>query len=233
MNRQLIDQLARQSLWLRESWLWLLREKVLGDDRPKVLEVGCGAGHVMEILSEHMDIAGIDSDPDMVSLCKQKGLDVHFGDAGNLPFRDDNFDIVYCSFLLLWLPEPAKAVREMARVSRKWVICLAEPDYGGRIDYPPELDALGKAMVRDLQSRGADPFVGRKLRAIFSDAGLEPEIGVHQGVWPMDKLKAEAEGVLEWVPEEKRPGLRKALNGAIDKGSAFQYNPVFWAITKK
>ena len=228
-----MDQLARQSLWLRDSWLWLLREKILDGSRPKALEVGCGAGHVMEILSEHMDVAGADSDPDMVSVCRAKGLDVQFGDASNLPYKDGNFDVVYCSFLLLWLPEPGKAVREMARVSKKWVICLAEPDYGGRIDHPPELEALGKAMVRDLQSRGADPFVGRKLRAIFSATGLEPDIGIHQGVWPLERLGAEMEGELAWVPEEARAGLREALKKTIEEGSAFQYNPVFYALAKK
>ena len=98
MDRHLIDQLERQSLWLRESWLWILQEKVIGGSRPKALEVGCGAGHVMDILSEHMDVAGVDSDPDMVALCKEKRLEVTLADAAELPFEDDSFDVVYCSY---------------------------------------------------------------------------------------------------------------------------------------
>ncbi len=233
MDRALVDQLARQSLWLRDSWLWLLRDRVIDGTRPKALEVGCGAGHVIEVLSEHMDTSGIDSDPDMVTLCKSKNLDVQLADAMELPFEDDSFDIAYCSFLLLWLPDPEKAVNEMARVARKWVVCLAEPDYGGRIDHPPGLEALGDAMVGDLMERGVDPFVGRKLRAIFSAAGLEPEVGVHQGVWSLARLKAEMGGELGWADEITRPELRAALSAAIDDGTAFQYNPVFWAIAKK
>lgn len=228
-----MDQLARQSLWLRDSWLWLLREKVIIQSRPKALEVGCGAGHVMDILSEQMVVTGLDNDPDMVSLCKARGLDVILGDAEKQPFPDGTFDIVYCSYLLLWLPEPERAVREMARVSKNWVICLAEPDYGARIDYPPELESLGTALVGDLQARGADPFVGRKLRAIFSGVGLDPEIGVHQGVWPLEKLRTEAEGELAWLEESARPKIRATLSAAIDDGTAFQYNPVFYAIARK
>lgn len=233
MDRALIDQLARQSLWLRDSWLWILKEKVLSGPRPKALEVGCGAGHVMEVLSDRMDVSGIDSDPDMVALCREKGLDVQLADAAELPFSDGAFEVAYCSFLLLWLPEPVVAIREMARVTRKWVVCLGEPDYGARIDHPPELEALGEAMVQDLQSRGADPFIGRKLGAIFSAAGLNAEIGVHQGVWPPDRLRTEAEGELAWAQDDERANLREALNNAIRDGSAFQYNPVFYALARK
>jgi SAM-dependent methyltransferase len=233
MDSHLVAQLARQSLWLRDSWLWLIREKITDGYRPRALEVGCGAGHVIEILAEQMDIIGVDSDPDMVALCKSKNLDVQVAEATELPFEDDSFDVAYCSFLLLWFPEPERAIREMARVSKKWIICLAEPDYGGRIDHPQDLEVLGDAMVNDLRSRGADAFVGRKLRAIFSAAGLEPEIGVHQGVWPLEKLKAEAEGELAWIPEDSRPGLRAAMSVSFCNGTAFQYNPVFWAIAKK
>jgi SAM-dependent methyltransferase len=233
MDSHLAVQLARQSLWLHDSWLWLIRKNVLDGSRPNALDVGCGAGHVMEILSEHMDVVGVDSDPDMVALCKSKDLGVQLAEATELPFEDDTFDVVYCSFLMLWLPEPERAIHEMFRVSKKWVICLAEPDYGGRIDHPPSLEALGDAMVSDLRSRGADPFVGRKLRAIFSAAGLDPEIGVHQGVWPLTRLKAEMGGELGWADESSRPELRAALLAAIDEGTAFQFNPVFYALAKK
>ena len=233
MDRLMAEQLGRQSLWLRDSWLWLLREKVVHGKGQIALEVGCGAGHVMDIIGELANVRGVDNDPDMVSICLAKGLDVRLADAGKLPFEDCSFDIVYCSFLLLWLEEPAKALVEMARVSRKWVICLAEPDYGGRLDYPPELEGLGNAMVGDLLARGADPFVGRKLRALFAEAGMDAEIGIHQGVWPSEKLRAEAEGELAWAAEGERNALKEILNAALDRGEAFQFNPVFYAIARK
>ena len=230
MDRELVDHLHRQSTWLRDSWLWILRDKVGISGTEKALEVGCGAGHVMEILAQHFDVAGIDNDPDMVEICRSKGLDVQLADAAELPFEDDSFDIVYCSFFLLWVDEPVKVLEEMARVSKSWVLCLGEPDYGGRIDHPPELEKLGQLLIDDLQSRGADPFIGRKLRDYFSRAGMEPEIGVHQGVWPLEKLRREITNELVWVPEAERPGLEKAIKD--NEYSLFQYNPVFYAISK-
>lgn len=34
MEPDLVEQLGRQSLWLRDSWLWLMREKVAPGARP-------------------------------------------------------------------------------------------------------------------------------------------------------------------------------------------------------
>lgn len=230
MDPPIVEQLRRQSLWLKDSWLWLLREKVLTGETKTALEVGCGAGHVMEILSQHLDVRGIDNDPDMVALCQQKGLAVSLADAGELPFPDGSFDIVYCSYLMLWLPKPINVVREMARVSKKWVICLAEPDYGARIDYPPELGVLGLALVTDLKSKGADPFIGRKLRSIFASAGLNAEIGIHQGVWPIERTGTEI--IRELDITGRNPELRNVVKRASDNGSLMQYNPVFYAIAQ-
>jgi hypothetical protein len=49
---------------------------------------------------------------------------------------------------------------------------LAEPDYGGRIDYPSIFERIGKLQTDQLQAQGADPFIGRKLPALLSQAGL-------------------------------------------------------------
>jgi SAM-dependent methyltransferase len=232
MDPNLVEQLRRQSLWLRESWLWLLRSKVLGAGERTALEVGCGAGHVMEVVSELMEVKGIDNDPDMVAMCREKGLDVIFTDAEHLPFEDGSFDVVYCSYFMLWLPEPAAAIREMSRVSAGWVACLAEPDYGGRIDFPPGLEKLGWALVSDLEAAGADPFMGRKLRGAFAQAGLEAEIAVHQGVWSLEKTRLEIRRDLESAGQSDA-GVEMAVNAAAQEGSLLQYNPVFWALARK
>ncbi len=229
MDIDLVNHLQRQSTWLRDSWLWLMEDRGITQCRT-ALEVGCGAGHVMEIMAQHFDVKGIDIDPAMVEICREKGLDVQVGDAYKLPFEDSSFDIVYCSFLLLWLEDPAAAIREMARVSRKWVMCLAEPDYGGRIDHPLDLEKLGKLLIEDLEKRGADPLIGRKLRKLFTDANLNAEIGVHQGVWPLEKLQHEIMQELQWVPEAERPAIGKAI--AENPNSLFQYNPIFYSISK-
>jgi hypothetical protein len=74
----------------------------------------------------------------------------------------------------------------MVRVTRPGgaVFALAEPDYCGRIDFPEELNHLGKLQTIALRKQGADPCMGRKLAGIFQQAGLVSiETGVLGGQW--------------------------------------------------
>jgi ubiquinone/menaquinone biosynthesis C-methylase UbiE len=46
-------------------------------------------------------------------------LDFREGDAGNLPFADESFDVVVIGFGILHFPDPDRALRETCRVLRK------------------------------------------------------------------------------------------------------------------
>jgi SAM-dependent methyltransferase len=245
-GRAFIDrQLRRQSIWLKESWLWLLRTKVIPDtnggrDRPTALDVGCGPGFVMECLSEELRVRGVDIDPDMVGACRSRDLEVEQASAHSLPYEDGSFDIVYCTFLLLWLENPWKALREMARVSRAHILCLAEPDMGSRIDHPGELADVSTMVIDGLRAEGADPFIGRKLRALFQECGLVAEIGVHPGVWDIQRLRDESADEWAFIENAAQDGssgtldrLRSAWDEALAMGTLFQYNPVFYALGKR
>ena len=245
-SKGILNQFKRQSTWLKEHWLWLLRTKVLpGMDevgrRPKALDMGCGPGYVMDILASELDIVGLDMDPDMVSICKARDLDVIEGRGEDLPFPDREFDIVLCSFVMMWVKDLARVMSEMTRVSDRWVLCLAEPDHGGRIDHPEELAGLNDMISEGIRARGGDPFMGRKLRALMTGQGLKVEMGTHPGVWDTDRLEQEMEG--EWsfiedftkgrVPDERLKQLRSAWDKALEKGTLFQYNPIFYALGQK
>lgn len=84
-----------------------------------VLEVAFGTGHLAaEALARGANVVGIDVAPAMVALARQRvpGASFHEGDAEALPFKDDQFDAVICCFGLLHFAEPARALREAARV---------------------------------------------------------------------------------------------------------------------
>ncbi len=244
LRPELDEQLKRQALWLRESWLWLLKTRILEKEPNRLsgLDVGCGPGRVMEVMAPVMDVRGVDIDPAMVSQGRARGLNIVQGQAERLPFEDGSFDFVYCTFLLLWVKDPVKVVSEMKRVSRKWVACLAEPDFGARLDYPDGLAPLKDLIVKGMKSEGGDPHVGRKLRNIFSRCGLEAEVGAHLGVWGIDKLREETPGEWKWLRMTAEPNfdsklqlekIRSAWDKALSEGSLFHFNPVFYALAKK
>ena len=212
-----------------------------GESRPSALDVGCGPGLVMELFSPAFDVKGMDLDPEMVRTARGRGMDVIRGDALAIPFENGSFDVVYCSFTLLWLGDPQKAVREMARTARRFVVLLAEPDYGGRICVPKEVAGLDRYLVGSLLKQGADPFIGRKLGAIMEAAGLEVELGVHPGVWSPDQLRDEASdewasianAVRDVVDRRTLESARSAWDRALADRSLFLFNPVFYAIGRK
>lgn len=241
---ELERQLRRQVLWLKESWLWILENKLVAGEKGKpirlsALDVGCGPGFVMDLLSPLLRIKGVDISADMVNACRTRNLDVTQAAAEHLPFEDNSFDLVYCSFFLLWVNDPRVVISEMKRVSRRWVACLAEPDFGARIDYPDELSILNPLIADGIRKDGGDPFIGRKLRSLFSECGLTADIGIHPGVWSLEKLRVESEDEWRWLemtaaPDvEKLEKARRIWKESIGDGRLFQFNPIFYAIAKK
>jgi ubiquinone/menaquinone biosynthesis C-methylase UbiE len=155
-----------------------------------VLDVGCGTGVIAgEIIpSQAENVVGIDLSRDFinqaVSVCPE--IHVLIGDAHEMPFTSSYFDCTLCHYLLMWVVDPAKVIIEMKRVTKPGglVLALAEPDYGGRIDYPEPLTILNEWQTAALKNQGANPFMGRKLKALFHQAGLEDiEVGVIGAQW--------------------------------------------------
>lgn len=237
----LVEHLRRQHLWYREWWRWLLAQRVLPTlpPRPRALDVGCGPGYVMDDLADLLDVRGVDIDGDMVASCQARGLEVQEGDAHHLPFEDGAFDLVYCSFTLVWTRDPARALREMARVSRRWVACLAEPDYEASIWHPAELEGLGALIVRGVREAGGDPAMGRRLRPLLSAEGMSAEAGVNPGIWDLERERRERDQEMRWARSLLPRGagrrgehLLSSWAMALDQGTLLRFHPVFHAMAE-
>jgi len=69
---------------------------------------------------------GIDLSPRMLDSARARGLVVHEGSVTQLPYEDESFDVV-CSFkVLAHVPAIGRALSEMARVTRRGGVVLAE-----------------------------------------------------------------------------------------------------------
>jgi ubiquinone/menaquinone biosynthesis C-methylase UbiE len=108
----------------REAWKSALA-KVLCSDRLRILDVGCGTGEMSLLLAEmgHV-VKGIDLSEKMLLVAGNKAksakLKANFevGDAENLAFEDESFDVVFNRHLLWTLPHCDFALTEWKRVLR-------------------------------------------------------------------------------------------------------------------
>jgi ubiquinone/menaquinone biosynthesis C-methylase UbiE len=88
------------------------------DDGLRVLEVGCGQGHLTKRLAERgLDVTGIDANPNAPEVAgTDRVLHMHGED---LTFDDDTFDVIVSIHALEHIPPLRDAIAEMARVLRK------------------------------------------------------------------------------------------------------------------
>ena len=236
-----------QAGWTQATRSWLYEQAGLAEAR-RVLEVGCGTGVIASELIRcgAGNVWGLDIDTEMLVGARdcERACTLVQGDGHSLPFPDNCFDIVVCHYLLLWLKDPARGVEEMARVVRQAgsVLACAEPDYGGRIDHPPELVELGRLQAKSLRRQGAKPEIGRQLGELFSAAGLQTTVGVMAGTWdlpgsPDDGFEAEwrmRERDLAGLIEKKElHRLRSVDRQALEKGRRTLFVPTFYAIGRK
>jgi ubiquinone/menaquinone biosynthesis C-methylase UbiE len=168
---------TQQAGWTAEVRRHLFEQ---ADVKPgsRVLEVGCGTGAVMGALAEETNyhLTGVDLDHPSLQFNRAQFplFPLTQADGHKLPFADGAFDAVYCHYLLLWVADPGQALAEMRRVTRPGgvVIALAEPDYAGRVDFPPPLDELGWLQTKALSQQGANPEMGSQLKGLFEQAGF-------------------------------------------------------------
>lgn len=92
-----------------------------------VLDAGCGEGFTLEKLREHGvggTLVGIDVQQQAIEHGRQihPNLSLQQGSIYELPFKNEEFDLTICSEVLEHLDDPERALRELARVTKKYTI---------------------------------------------------------------------------------------------------------------
>jgi ubiquinone/menaquinone biosynthesis C-methylase UbiE len=88
-----------------------------------VLDVACGTGVVARTAADRLGgrgrVTGLDLNQGMLAVAARLRPDIEWrqGDAAALPFPAGSFDVVLCQAALMFFPDRAGALREMARVA--------------------------------------------------------------------------------------------------------------------
>jgi ubiquinone/menaquinone biosynthesis C-methylase UbiE len=157
--------------------LWQPRNEAIdlleltSDDR--LLDLGCGTGETLRRLGPLVSRAvGADISPAMIEQARsqaqgQTNLEFAVAEAGRLPFADETFSAILCTFSFHHYPRPAEAAREIARVLK----------HGGRLVLADANSDLWTIKLADLVARRREPghvhfCSSKELTLLLSGAGL-------------------------------------------------------------
>jgi SAM-dependent methyltransferase len=102
-----------------ESFLNGIVEKLrISNSALRILDVGCGTGANIEMLSQYGDAEGVDVSDDALEFCRKKGLKVQKGLAEKLPYDDETFDLTTALDVIEHLDDDVAGLKEMHRVTK-------------------------------------------------------------------------------------------------------------------
>lgn len=166
---------------LREAKQSLLDQLALGRAR-QVLDVGCGIGEDLAEMSRLMpddaEVSGLDASGEMIAEARRHTtslgtrVSLQVGDAANLPYPDKMFDACRTATVLQHVRDPARVVREMARVTRPGGrIGALEFDQGTTFLDHPDLETT-RIILGAFTTAAVQGQMGRQLPRLFRAAGL-------------------------------------------------------------
>jgi ubiquinone/menaquinone biosynthesis C-methylase UbiE len=158
----------------------------------KVLDVACGSGNsAIEFAADGAEVTGLDLASNLLEVAAQRakaaGLDLRLdqGDAEDLPYEDNSFDLVATMYGAMFAPRPEVVASELVRVCRpggRVAMANWTPDgfagqmfkVASRYLTPPNMPAPAQWGVEDVvRQRFGDSFSDLKMTKRMADMSFE------------------------------------------------------------
>jgi len=181
----------------------------LGKVRPRILDVGCGTGANLQMLSRFGVAEGVDVSVAALDFCRARGLaKVKQGAAESLPYEDAAFDLVTGLDVVEHLDDDIAGLKEMRRVLRP----------GGRaVLFVPAFMFLWGVQddISHHRRRYTLPDLKRKLR----EAGLTVERATYANLtfFAPILLGRQLMRLIGWRPASENNITISALNGLLGR----------------
>jgi len=136
--------------WFARRYYAALVRRYAPPGRGKLLEMGCGLGHLLGLLQEYFRCVGIDL---MDYSIEQTRLNAPKAEAYAMsaddlsPFGDAEFSVVVALHLVEHLPDPLRTIRQVNRILQPgglWLFATPHPGYSLRRFKDRDNDAIGK-----------------------------------------------------------------------------------------
>lgn len=165
------------------EWADHVVEAVEAREGQALLDVACGTGIVAraaaDVLGNSGRVVGVDLNEGMLAIARgiRPDLEWHRGDAADLPFPTGSFDAALCQAALMYFPDRAGAVSEMARVVKPGGAVAIQ--VWGSLDRQPAYLRFADVVSRHAGGEGAD-LVGSYFS--LGDLGVLSELLARAGV---------------------------------------------------
>ncbi|HLA44394.1 MAG TPA: class I SAM-dependent methyltransferase, partial [Aggregatilineales bacterium] len=169
--------------WFARRYYAALVRRYTPQPYGKLLEPGCGLGHLLGLLQDDFQCVGIDLDeyPVQQTRLNAPGAEAFVQSADDLSiFGDGEFSAVVALHLVEHLPYPAQMIREVHRILRDdgiFLFATPNPGYTLRRFKDPAADAIGK----DPTHINVQP--PEQWREWLHDAGFELLRHFGDGLW--------------------------------------------------
>jgi SAM-dependent methyltransferase len=142
------------------------------DRPPRILDVGCGTGANLMMLSKYGQAEGVDVSEDALTFCRARGLDnVKLGAGEELPYENGTFDLVTAFDVVEHMDDDLAGLKEMRRVLRP----------GGRVFlFVPTFMFLWG--LQDDVSHHRRRYRLPELRRVLEQAGFEVERSTYANI---------------------------------------------------
>lgn len=124
---------AKYSMYWWSNRFFAMLARRYGRRGARLLEVGSGMGHLVGQLSAAFEAYGLDLNHWAVKKSKEAAgrAFLQTASAQQLPFTNHSFNVVIIKHIVEHLPDPAKAIQEIGRVTEKdGILILATPNLG-------------------------------------------------------------------------------------------------------
>lgn len=120
LQEKIYDKYTGTSVEVKDIILTKMLQKILKNEnrRLKILDVGCGDGHLYKQMIKQIEIHGLDVSKEMLKTAANIGINAQRIDLemGVFPFSSDHFDAIVCSEVIEHLIMPDHMLAEINRV---------------------------------------------------------------------------------------------------------------------
>jgi len=228
--------LDRKHFWFREL-------KRQASSCEKILDLGCGEGSKLNLVAKGKKAVGVDISFTAIKKAKKQYPYFEFMQCNieDLPFKDSQFDLVFCAFVLEHLDNPERVINEALRVSKPGgKIFFVSPNFGSPNRCSPpfkgsRIKKLVKGFLNDffLAFKRIESLGWQKVVPDFSvkrysqdtDATCEPYVLSLKKYLEARNVKIVRWGSL-WEEEVSNPRFIQKIFKFLGKANLFPFK--FW-----